>query len=63
MPRGEADGCTRRPARTVPNDRRLACATAFAAMYLECVTGYYSVANEIGHPQSPRHDIATDSST
>lgn len=38
-------------------------ATAFAAVYWDCATGYYSFAHEIGHLQSARHDIATDSST
>ena len=37
--------------------------TAFAAVYWDCATGYYSFAHEIGHLQSARHDIATDSST
>ncbi|MBN6112210.1 zinc-dependent metalloprotease [Xanthomonas bonasiae] len=38
-------------------------ATAFAAVYWDCATGYYSFAHEIGHLQSARHDVATDSST
>lgn len=38
-------------------------ATAFAAVHWDCATGYYSFAHEIGHLQSARHDIATDSST
>ncbi|MEB1530642.1 zinc-dependent metalloprotease [Xanthomonas sp. WHRI 7945] len=38
-------------------------ATAFAAVYWDCATGYYSFAHEIGHLQSARHDIATDPST
>ncbi|QDI05897.1 hypothetical protein E4A48_12455 [Xanthomonas cerealis pv. cerealis] len=64
MARGEADGCTRRPARTVPKDRRLACAaTGFAAMSWDCATGDYSCAHEIGHLQSARHVMATDSGT
>ncbi|WP_411850052.1 zinc-dependent metalloprotease [Stenotrophomonas sp. LGBM10] len=37
--------------------------TAFAAVHWDCATGYYSFAHEIGHLQSARHDIATDSST
>ncbi|WP_448142083.1 zinc-dependent metalloprotease [Stenotrophomonas bentonitica] len=37
--------------------------SAFAAVYWDCATGYYSFAHEIGHLQSARHDIATDSST
>ncbi|WP_343653229.1 M12 family metallo-peptidase [Stenotrophomonas sp.] len=37
--------------------------TAFAAVYWDCATGYYSFAHEIGHLQSARHDIATDPST
>lgn len=36
--------------------------TAFAAVYWDCATGYYSFAHEIGHLQSARHDPATDSS-
>ncbi|MBN6152470.1 zinc-dependent metalloprotease [Xanthomonas sp. AmX2] len=38
-------------------------ATAFAAVYWDCATGYYSFAHEIGHLQSARHDLATDPST
>ncbi|NUO76121.1 MAG: hypothetical protein HOQ32_08920 [Lysobacter sp.] len=38
-------------------------ATAFAAVYWDCATGYYSFAHEIGHLQSARHDPATDPST
>ena len=38
-------------------------ATAFAAVYWDCATGYYSFAHEIGHLQSARHDIANDPST
>ena len=34
--------------------------TAFAAVYWNCATGYYSFAHEIGHLQSARHDPATD---
>ncbi len=37
--------------------------TAFAAVYWDCATGYYSFAHEIGHLQSARHDLATDPST
>ncbi|MEN5287599.1 zinc-dependent metalloprotease [Stenotrophomonas lactitubi] len=37
--------------------------TAFAAVYWDCATGYYSFAHEIGHLQSARHDIASDPST
>ncbi|AWH20519.1 M12 family metallo-peptidase [Stenotrophomonas sp. ZAC14D2_NAIMI4_6] len=37
--------------------------TAFAAVYWDCATGYYSFAHEIGHLQSARHDIAADPST
>jgi peptidyl-Asp metalloendopeptidase len=35
-------------------------ATAFAAVYWDCATGYYSFAHEIGHLQSARHDPAND---
>ncbi|HVG08149.1 MAG TPA: M12 family metallo-peptidase [Thermoanaerobaculia bacterium] len=38
-------------------------ATAFAAVYWDCATGYYSFAHEIGHLQSARHDPATDPTT
>jgi hypothetical protein len=38
-------------------------ATAFASVYWDCATGYYSFAHEIGHLQSARHDPATDPST
>jgi hypothetical protein len=34
--------------------------SAFAAVYWDCATGYYSFAHEIGHLQSARHDPATD---
>ncbi|WP_459062700.1 M12 family metallo-peptidase [Stenotrophomonas sp. PSU-St15] len=37
--------------------------TAFAAVYWDCATGYYSFAHEIGHLQSARHDLANDPST
>jgi peptidyl-Asp metalloendopeptidase len=37
--------------------------TAFAAVYWDCATGYYSFGHEIGHLQSARHDPATDGST
>ncbi|GHA89594.1 M12 family metallo-peptidase [Cognatilysobacter bugurensis] len=37
--------------------------TAFAAVYWNCATGYYSFAHEIGHLQSARHDPAADPST
>lgn len=35
--------------------------TAFAAVYWDCATGYYSFGHEIGHLQSARHDPSTDS--
>jgi hypothetical protein len=35
--------------------------TAFADAHWDCITGYYSFAHEIGHLQSARHDINTDS--
>jgi hypothetical protein len=35
-------------------------ATAFAAAYWDCITGYYSFAHEIGHLQSARHDERND---
>ena len=38
-------------------------ATAFAAAYWGCITGYYSFAHEIGHLQSARHDPLNDPST
>lgn len=34
--------------------------TAFAEVYYDCATGYYSFAHEIGHLQSARHDPAND---
>lgn len=34
--------------------------TAFAVVYYDCATGYYSFAHEIGHLQGARHDIGTD---
>ena len=37
--------------------------TAFASVYWDCATGYYSFAHEIGHLQSARHDPAADPST
>jgi peptidyl-Asp metalloendopeptidase len=37
--------------------------TAFASVYWDCATGYYSFAHEIGHLQSARHDVAADPST
>ena len=37
--------------------------TAFATVYYDCATGYYSFAHEIGHLQSARHDAAADPST
>lgn len=37
--------------------------TAFASVYWDCATGYYSFAHEIGHLQSARHDTANDPST
>lgn len=38
-------------------------ATAFAAVYWDCATGYYSFAHEIGHLQSARHNPETDPTT
>jgi hypothetical protein len=37
--------------------------TAFAAVYWNCATGYYSFAHEIGHLQSARHNPEVDPST
>ena len=37
--------------------------TAFASVYWDCATGYYSFAHEIGHLQSARHDADADPST
>lgn len=37
--------------------------TAFAAVYWDCATGYYSYGHELGHLQSARHDPANDPST
>lgn len=37
--------------------------SAFAAVYWDCATGYYSFGHEIGHLQSARHDPSTDPST
>lgn len=37
--------------------------TAFAAVYWDCATGYYSFGHEIGHLQSARHDPSTDPTT
>lgn len=34
--------------------------TAFAEVYWDCATGYYSFAHEIGHLQAARHDPAND---
>jgi peptidyl-Asp metalloendopeptidase len=34
--------------------------SAFAEVYWDCATGYYSFAHEIGHLQSARHDPAND---
>lgn len=34
--------------------------TAFAEVYWDCATGYYSFAHEVGHLQSARHDPAND---
>lgn len=34
--------------------------SAFAAVYWDCATGYYSFGHEIGHLQSARHDPAND---
>jgi peptidyl-Asp metalloendopeptidase len=36
---------------------------AFAVVYYDCATGYYSFAHEIGHLQGARHDPANDPST
>jgi hypothetical protein len=33
---------------------------AFATVYYDCATGYYSFAHEIGHLQGARHDCAAD---
>lgn len=38
-------------------------ATAFAAVYWDCATGYYSFGHEIGHLQSARHNPETDPTT
>lgn len=38
-------------------------ATAFATVYYDCATGYYSFAHEIGHLQAARHDPAADPTT
>ena len=38
-------------------------ATAFAAVYYNCATGYYSFAHELGHLMGARHDPANDRST
>lgn len=35
--------------------------TAFAVVYHDCATGYYSFAHEIGHLQGARHNIEADS--
>lgn len=35
--------------------------TAFATAHWDCITGYYSFGHEVGHLQSARHDIDTDS--
>jgi hypothetical protein len=37
--------------------------TAFATVYWDCATGYYSFGHEIGHLQSARHDPANDPGT
>ena len=37
--------------------------TAFAIVYWDCATGYYSFAHELGHLQGARHDPKNDSST
>jgi hypothetical protein len=37
--------------------------TAFAVVYYDCATGYYSFAHELGHLQGARHDPANDSTT
>jgi len=36
---------------------------AFAVVYYDCATGYYSFAHEIGHLQGARHDPANDPTT
>ena len=38
-------------------------ATAFAAVYWDCATGYYSFAHEIGHLHAARHDPENDPTT
>ena len=38
-------------------------ASAFATVYWDCATGYYSFAHEIGHLLSARHDPANDPSS
>ncbi len=35
--------------------------TAFAVVYYDCATGYYSFAHELGHLQGARHDRTVDS--
>lgn len=37
--------------------------SAFASVYWDCATGYYSFAHEIGHLQSARHNIEADPTT
>jgi hypothetical protein len=36
---------------------------AYAVVYVDCATGYYSFAHELGHLQGARHDEKHDSST
>ncbi len=36
---------------------------AFAVVYYDCATGYYSFAHELGHLQGARHDPANDPTT
>jgi peptidyl-Asp metalloendopeptidase len=36
--------------------------SAFAAVYWDCATGYFSFAHEIGHLQGARHDPGADAS-
>jgi len=42
---------------------RATAATAFAVVYYDCATGYYSFAHELGHLQGARHDPANDPTT
>jgi len=36
--------------------------TAYAVIYFDCATGYYSFAHELGHLMGARHDMANDPS-